>query len=127
MDPGNFPRLHGMKRNHPTVVHVAEKIADADRTNSTRPTVRRDNAAHRYRNVLLIVHPRERHPHRRAGHTYPLRGPMEAIPGEQLAQSIDAVDVLAAQFRNDNVGIAALSDPVGVILRVEAERPGSLQ
>ena len=45
----------------------------------------------------------------------------------ELAKSIASADVLAAQFRDDNAEIAVLFDLVGVILRAEAERPGTLQ
>ena len=67
---------------------------------------------------------------RRAGFTYPLRGPMAAIPDEELARSIVAVGVLATMFRvsreHDGKPIAALFDLLGVILRAEAERPATM-
>ena len=63
----------------------------------------------------------------RAGRVYPLLGPISAIPDDELAQSIAAAEALEAKFRDDGSEIAALFDLVGVILRAEAERPGTLQ
>jgi len=59
---------------------------------------------------------------RRAGLDYPLRGPMQAIPDDELA-----VESLASKFRHDSPEIAALFDVIGEILRAEAESPDSLQ
>ena len=51
---------------------------------------------------------------------------MEAIPDDELGNSIAAVELLAAKFRDDNAEIASLFDLVGVILRAEGERPVTL-
>jgi len=56
-----------------------------------------------------------------------LRGPLEAIPDDEIAKSIAAIELLASRFREDCAEIAALFDALGLILRAEAERPDSLQ
>jgi len=64
---------------------------------------------------------------RRAGQSYALRGPMAAIPDEEVAASLDALAILAIFFRrdrhHDGEPIAALLDLVASILRAEMERP----
>lgn len=57
---------------------------------------------------------------RRAGLDYPLRGPTQAIPDDELAKSIDVVESLALKYRHDSPEIAALFDIVGEILRADA-------
>jgi hypothetical protein len=68
---------------------------------------------------------------RRAGFDYPLRGPMAAIPDDEVVESIAVVDMMAITFRgsreHDGKAVAALFDLVAEILRAEAERPETLQ
>jgi hypothetical protein len=67
---------------------------------------------------------------RRAGRVYPLHGPT-AIPDAELAKSVTAAAMLAKAFREnkrrDGTTIATLFDVLGVILRAEGERAGTLQ
>jgi hypothetical protein len=55
---------------------------------------------------------------RRAGYAYPLRDPMEAIPNDELANSIAAVELLATSFKGD-MQIAPLLDLVRMILHLD--------
>ena len=55
---------------------------------------------------------------RRAGYGYPLRRPMDAIPNDELANSIAAVERLAATFRGD-MKIESLLDLVRMILPLD--------
>ena len=52
---------------------------------------------------------------RRAGYAYPLRGPTEAIRGDGLEKSVDALGLLAATFRGD-AQISLLLNLVRIIL-----------
>ena len=66
---------------------------------------------------------------RRAGHHYPLQGPHAAIDIVEVDQSLAALALLAANFRNlsDNHAVADFLDISAATLRAEVERPGRLQ
>lgn len=64
---------------------------------------------------------------RRSGLDYPMRGPTDAIPHHEFANSIAALDLLAATFPNDSPSVAALFGVVGVILRAAVEGRRILQ
>ena len=52
---------------------------------------------------------------RRAGYAYPLRGPLEAIPDDELTNSIPAVEMLAITFCGE-AQVTALLELVRMIL-----------
>lgn len=68
---------------------------------------------------------------RRAGLVYQLLGPHAAIDDSEIDQSLIALAVLAACFRNDgrtdNVPIADFLKLTAAVLSAEVERPETLQ
>ncbi len=68
---------------------------------------------------------------RRAGMLYPLLGPCAAIDDPEIDQSLVALAVLAACFRDDgrtdSVPIADFLKLTATVLRAEVERPNTLQ
>jgi hypothetical protein len=68
---------------------------------------------------------------RRAGVVYPLLGPHAAIDDPEIDQSLVALAVLAACFRNDgrtdSVPIADFLKLTATVLSAEVERPDTLQ
>ena len=61
---------------------------------------------------------------RRAGYAYPLRGPLEAIPDDELTNSIAAVELLAITFSGE-AQVIALLNLVRIILPLN--RPNASQ
>jgi hypothetical protein len=68
---------------------------------------------------------------RRAGVVYPLLGPLAAIDDPEIDQSLVALAVLAACFRDDgrpdSVPVADFLKLTATVIRAEVERPDTLQ